>query len=212
MDKKRTILLVDDNVTQTVELQSLLKNERYSVETVSNVIEALGFLTNCTSPPDIILSDIFMPYMNGVELCAKVRKDYPNLPFIILTAHNDENNLKKAFESGAVDYLVKPFSKTEILIRVANVLKKCDDEEKLKKEIVEHSLAKKELEASEKKSRAYLEHSPVYTKIVDLDFNLQYMSTAGIKALNVEDITQFYGKPYPFDFYPESFRNVMNKI
>ena len=64
--------------------------------------------------------------------------------------------------------------------------------------------------ASEKKIRAWLEYSPVCTKIVDLDFNLQYMSSAGVKGLKIEDITQFYGKPYPFDFYPESFRNLMN--
>ncbi len=62
---------------------------------------------------------------------------------------------------------------------------------------------------SEKKNRAWLESSPVCTKIVDLDFNLQYMSAAGVNGLNIDDITQFYGKPYPFDFYPESFRNLM---
>jgi PAS domain S-box-containing protein len=65
------------------------------------------------------------------------------------------------------------------------------------------------LKASEAKSRAWLEYSPVCTKIVDLDFNLRYMSSAGIKSLHIEDITQFYGKPYPFDFYPESFKKPM---
>ncbi len=67
----------------------------------------------------------------------------------------------------------------------------------------------KRFSESEKNSRAWLEHSPVCTKIVDLDFNLQYMSTAGIDGLNIDDITTFYGKPYPFDFYPESFRSLM---
>ncbi len=77
------------------------------------------------------------------------------------------------------------------------------------RDITERKQAEERLKESEKKSRAWLEHSPVCTKMVDLDFNLQYMSTAGINALNVDDITPFYGKPYPFDFYPESFRNVM---
>jgi PAS domain S-box-containing protein len=67
------------------------------------------------------------------------------------------------------------------------------------------------LKDSDKKSRAWLEHSPVCTKIIDLDFNLQYMSSAGIEDLGIEDITQYYGKPYPLDFYPESFRNTMTK-
>lgn len=69
--------------------------------------------------------------------------------------------------------------------------------------------AEKKLKASEERSRTWLEYSPVCTKVVDLDFDLQYMSSAGIKGLNIEDITEFYGKPYPFDFYPESFKNVM---
>jgi len=55
----------------------------------------------------------------------------------------------------------------------------------------------------------WLENSPVCTKIVDLDFNLQFMSAAGIKGIKIDDITPFYGKLYPFDFYPESFNNVM---
>ncbi len=65
---------------------------------------------------------------------------------------------------------------------------------------VETSLKESEerLKLSEARSRAWLEHSPVCTKIVDLDFNLQYMSSAGVESLHVDDITQFYGKPYPF--------------
>lgn len=69
--------------------------------------------------------------------------------------------------------------------------------------------AKERLKVSEERSRSWLEYSPVCTKIVDLDFNLQYMSSAGIKDLQVEDVSEFYGKPYPFYFYPESFKNEM---
>lgn len=65
------------------------------------------------------------------------------------------------------------------------------------------------LEESEKLNRCWLENSPVCTKIVDLDYNLQYMSTAGTEGIGIEDIKPYYGKPYPFDFYPESFRNKM---
>ncbi len=67
------------------------------------------------------------------------------------------------------------------------------------------------VEAAEKQSRAWLEHSPVCTKIVDRNFNLQFMSSAGIEGLKIDDITQFYGKPYPFYFYPESFKHLIKK-
>jgi PAS domain S-box-containing protein len=75
----------------------------------------------------------------------------------------------------------------------------------------ERKRAEDKLRISEERSRSWLEHSPVCTKMVDLDFNLQYMSSAGIEALKVDDITEFYGKPYPFYFYPESFRNAMTE-
>ncbi|MBW8034645.1 MAG: response regulator [Planctomycetes bacterium] len=72
-------------------------------------------------------------------------------------------------------------------------------------------IQQKELRESEKKIRAWLEHSPVCTKMVDLDFNLQYMSRAGIESLGIDNVNELYGKPYPFDFYSESFRNTMTK-
>lgn len=61
----------------------------------------------------------------------------------------------------------------------------------------------------EKQSQVLLDNSPVCTKIVDLDYNLQYMSSAGIKALDIKDVTKLYGKPFPLDFYPETSKKRM---
>ena len=55
----------------------------------------------------------------------------------------------------------------------------------------------------------WLENSPVCTKIVDIDFNLQYMSNSGIKELKIDDIAKYYGQPYPLHFYPDSFKIPM---
>jgi len=71
--------------------------------------------------------------------------------------------------------------------------------------------AEEKLKQSEARNRAWLENSPVCTKIVDRDFNLQFMSYAGVKALQIDDVTKLYGKPYPFDFYPDSFKIPMRK-
>ena len=81
----------------------------------------------------------------------------------------------------------------------------------LEKETIKRTHAEESLRDSEKRSRAWLEHSPVWTKIVDRDLNLQFMSSAGIEDLKIDDITKFYGKPYPFYFYPKSFRRLMKK-
>jgi PAS domain S-box-containing protein len=65
------------------------------------------------------------------------------------------------------------------------------------------------LNDSERKSHAWLENSPICTKIVDLNFNLRYMSSAGVKSLKIKDINTFYNKPYPFEFYPSNFKQKM---
>ncbi len=62
----------------------------------------------------------------------------------------------------------------------------------------------KALRESERKSQAWIQNSPVCTKIIDLDFNLQFMSASGIRELNIDNINEYYGKPYPFDFYPDA--------
>jgi len=71
--------------------------------------------------------------------------------------------------------------------------------------------AEEKLKQSEARNHAWLENSPVCTKIVDCDFNLQFMSYAGVKALQIDDVTTLYGKPYPFDFYPDSFKIPMRE-
>jgi len=67
------------------------------------------------------------------------------------------------------------------------------------------------LNFSELKSLTWVENSPVCTKIIDSDFNLQYMSKAGIEKLKIDDITEFYGMPYPLYFYSDSFKVPMKK-
>jgi len=63
----------------------------------------------------------------------------------------------------------------------------------------------------ERQAISFLEHSPICIKILDLNFNLLYMSPAGIKSLDIDDITHFYNKPYPLSFYPKKFRDCMSK-
>ena len=78
-------------------------------------------------------------------------------------------------------------------------------------DITERKRAESALRASEIENQSLLDNSPVCTKIVDLDFNLQYMSAAGVKALKIDDITKLYGKPYPVSFYPAPFNTLMAK-
>ncbi|MBU4264353.1 MAG: response regulator [Proteobacteria bacterium] len=83
--------------------------------------------------------------------------------------------------------------------------------EQLNRQISERKKAEEKLKESDKRIRSWLEYSPVCTKILDRNFNMQYMSSACINNLQIEDITQFYGKQFPFDCYPEPTRNVIIK-
>jgi diguanylate cyclase (GGDEF)-like protein len=73
-----------------------------------------------SAKPDLILLDLMMPEITGIEVCKTLKSDrlYHNLPIIFLTASNEQNDLVKAFEEGAVDYITKPFQKYELLARV----------------------------------------------------------------------------------------------
>ena len=75
--------------------------------------------------------------------------------------------------------------------------------------IIERKRTERALRESEIRKQSWIENSPVCTKIVDLDFNLQFMSTSGIRELKIDNINEFYGKPYPFHFYPDSFKIPM---
>ncbi len=94
---------------------------------------------------------------------------------------------------------------------INKILKKlsADDAQVILDALAEQELTEKRLRESEDKTRLWLEYSPACTKILDLDFNLQYMSNAGIAGLCIDDVTEFYGKPYPFYFFPEDAKAKM---
>ena len=118
-----TVLIVEDSQTQQVKLQLLLESAGFSVAIASTGREAMDYLrNNKQSLPDLVLADIVMPEMDGIELTANIRDNFENLPVIILTIKDDEENLLKAFQAGAVDYLIKPFSQTELTVRIRNTL------------------------------------------------------------------------------------------
>lgn len=90
-------------------------------------------------------------------------------------------------------------------------MKEIKTREELQSQIKELEARVSELENTESKSSTWLENSPVCTKIVDLDFNLQYMSNAGIRALQVDDVSALYGKPYPLSFFPDVYKIAMTE-
>jgi PleD family two-component response regulator len=120
------ILVIDDSEDSRDLIEGALLSAGYTdIATASSGWEALKLLdlgraTNEKSAFDVVLLDIVMPEMDGVEACARIRNDvrYADLPIIMVTALDDMNSLNNAFVAGATDYLTKPIKRVELIARV----------------------------------------------------------------------------------------------
>ena len=121
-DDRVSILIVEDNP----ELLSFLSetfSRTYNVYNATNGVEALKITSG--HPVDIVVSDVMMPEMDGIELCNRLKNDLStsHIPVILLTAKNDEQSTMLGFESGAEAYVVKPFDPQILELRVKNILR-----------------------------------------------------------------------------------------
>jgi len=121
-DKPR-LLIVEDNIEMRRYLRKYFQN-MYEIDEATNGMEALGSIQRYI--PDIIVSDLMMPKIDGLELCEKVKSNMvtSHIPFIILTAKLNEETTREGFLFGADDYITKPFSIKILEIRIANLLEK----------------------------------------------------------------------------------------
>ncbi len=118
---KKTILIVEDNY----DLQSFLKDLlylEYNILLADNGEEGLLYAKN--NFPDLILSDIMMPKLNGIDLTKKLQEDRltKHIPIILLTAKNSTNSKILGLESGAIEYINKPFNTNELLLKIKNII------------------------------------------------------------------------------------------
>ncbi len=116
-----SILVVDDEARYLRLLQINLATEGYQVSTASNGMDAIERVVN--NPPDLILMDIVMPKLDGITASERIRQ-FSSVPIIMLTGRAAEEDKVKCLNIGADDYIVKPFSATEVLARVRAVLRR----------------------------------------------------------------------------------------
>jgi phosphate regulon transcriptional regulator PhoB len=118
------VLIVEDEPDIRELVVHHLKREGYQVSAASSGEEALRQVQ--AAPPDLVLLDLMMPAMDGLEVCRRLRQDptTASLPIVMLTAKGDEVDRVLGLEIGADDYVVKPFSPKELLARVRAVLRR----------------------------------------------------------------------------------------
>ena len=116
------ILVVEDDAPIRRGLCDALKYAGYAVEECATGDDALAMA--CSVAPDLLLLDVLLPGKNGFEILRELRASHPQLPVIMLTARGAEEDRVRGLKLGADDYVVKPFSASELLARVEAVLRR----------------------------------------------------------------------------------------
>lgn len=124
MSEPKKVLVVDDESQITRVLRHSLTAHRYDVRTAADGVSALDTFRDWH--PDLIITDLQMPEMDGIELCREIRKS-SKLPIIVLSVKGEERTKVAALDAGADDYVLKPFGIDELLARVRAALRRSPD-------------------------------------------------------------------------------------
>lgn len=131
---KRNILVVDDEAQITRVLKTSLSSQGYGIRTAADGEEALQLMKDW--PPDLIVTDLRMPNMDGLELCRHVRTQ-SRVPIIVLSVKGEEAIKVEALDAGADDYVTKPFSINELLARIRAALRRASMPEQAQTPVIE---------------------------------------------------------------------------
>lgn len=115
------ILMVEDDLEITALLEQYLP--RYGLELFSVSLPSVALEKLSVEQYDLVLLDLGLPEMDGLELCRLIKKDYPNLPVIISTARIEVSDKVVAFDAGANDYIAKPYEPRELVARIQATIK-----------------------------------------------------------------------------------------
>ena len=118
----KKVLLVDDSKTVLMMEQMVLKKKEYEILTASDGEE--GVRRALADRPDVILMDVVMPRMSGLEACRRLRQEETtrNIPIIMVTTRGESVNVEAGFESGCNDYITKPVDPLELLTKLRDQL------------------------------------------------------------------------------------------
>lgn len=135
------ILVADDEEIFRKLVCDFLKKDEYEIIDAKNGKEALS-LFQCNDDIDLVVLDVMMPEINGLEVCKQIKTSGRNIPVLILTAKDREEDQIQAFENGADDYISKPFSFPVFLLRIKALLKRNENENILNYENIEMDIPK----------------------------------------------------------------------
>ena len=189
----KRILIVDDEPRYLRLLEANLKTEGYTVVTAADGLQAIDAFA--AQPVDLVLLDVMMPRLDGFGTCQRIR-EFSNVPIIMLTAKGEEQDRVKGLDLGADDYLVKPFSATELLARVRAVLRRAQlPTEQGQERFFTHENLKIDFARAE----VWRDEQPISLSATEYRLLLQFAHNIG-KILTSEDLlTSVWGPEYKSD-------------
>ena len=128
MTNHNKILIVDDDPNIREVLHVLLSSEGYDVTEAENGLIAIEYVFSGT-PFKVVIMDIMMPEMDGIEVCRRIREK-SLVPILFLTAKSQDRDKVEAYTTGGDDFLVKPFSQTELLMKIKSLIRRCNEYDK----------------------------------------------------------------------------------
>src|SRR3954466_13915821 len=121
------VLVVDDDPQLREALTRALQLDGYDVSTASNGAQALDAVSN--RRPDLMVLDVMMPYVGGLDVCRTLRERRDRLPILVLTARDEVGDRVAGLDAGADDYLTKPFALDELRARLRALLRRTSPED-----------------------------------------------------------------------------------
>ncbi|HLV37523.1 MAG TPA: response regulator transcription factor [Spirillospora sp.] len=188
----RQILVVEDDENTAEMVLSLLETAGYSTSAVTSGSTALE--TIATSPPDLILLDLDLPDMDGMEVLRRVR-DRSFMPMIVISGFNKEHNKVHALEAGADDYLGKPFSPEELVARIQALLRRVEWTPQPETRLVINQL---ELDIPHRQAR--IRGRKLHLTPVEYGLLITLMRRAGQVVSHDELLRSVWGEQYEGDY------------
>lgn len=191
MSKQNIMIVEDEEDIQELIQYNLLKNG-FNATVHSSGEEALGYISETL--PDLILLDLMLPGIDGLEVCRRLKKDEETdkLPIIMITARGEEEDIVKGFEYGADDYVTKPFSPKILISRIKAVLRRQKDEKYDNNSLVTiHELA-----INPQKYEVLMDNSPL--KLTNAEFKVLHLlaSQPGWVLTRYQIIDEIKGDDY----------------
>lgn len=202
MEQTIHILVVDDEPDIRRILHIMLEHQGYRVHEAINGRRAVEYIRE-NPDTDLILMDIMMPELGGVEASREIRS-ISSAPILFLTAKSQERDMLQAYQSGGDDYLVKPFSRAELLMRVESLLRRY----RVYKGKINGKILRQDIVLDEENRRVLRDGAAV--ELTETEFSiLQYLAAQKGKVVSVNDI---YENVWHEKYMPASNNTVMVHI